>query len=559
MKLFLAFLLIGIGTYAQTDVSKMPAIAANYLPATVAFDGHTLTDNDVDGVLIIKKEKNFYVRNFNGPAFFSWWGVIPNDGKDDYAASQKAINDCIKFKNVSALCYGNGTYDYSEGLVIRRGEIGKPSEYVTLSIYGDGNSFDPSIGGGTQINLLDKNGAAFYLQKGKGCTIENLRGIGQNKGLYNYTMYDVVNDKSTFITNGVSDARTAPHAFIVIDPFGSKDVAQKYKGKEKFYSEVSISGSTSIKLDNIYASAFVAGICISPAGLQNGENIFITNPWVDYCKSGITTGSTQNRTVQVKNFTCWGNTLYCFDSYSYSPGGNGCPPYVDGFNIAGGNKWIYRCGAWYGNAFTLNNGHAEEVYGLGGCFEGRTTSFYMNRGDIYLMGTQMVGNKLIRLPNQILQCGLAGITNSLITYYGKPQAYIGLSVAAANVITSTLSSPLTVTQGILRYNLCDFSTHSEPPSDGLAWENVTGEAVKVLGVDEKTNTWTFITEKENLGSYVSYYSKTLKGEFGYGGEVFFGGGIVEKVSNKLVTVKGIPYQLEKGIEISVYTQKLKKK
>ncbi|TDH26051.1 hypothetical protein EXU57_11155 [Segetibacter sp. 3557_3] len=547
-------LLFSPAAQSQTEINLEKPV---WQLVSTADHGRKLTTEDV-GVLYTKSGNNYYRRVFYGRAEASWWGVIVNDGKDDYPALQKAVNECIK-QGVS-LNLPKGEIELSEGIVIRNGPEGKPSEYVTMDLYGDGNAFDPNIGGGTKLKLLDKTGAAIYLQKGKGCTISDIKIEGQNTGLFNFSIWDMVNTKS-FTTNGVADNANAPHAGIVIDPFYTATTRFRYPKKLKYYTEISNSGSTSIKINNVYISSFVANFCISPAGLQNGENIFLTNCWSDHSNVAVSTGSSQNRQVRIENFTCWGQTQTVFDSYSYTSGGSACPPIVNGFNIAQ-VKYLCRVGAWFGNASNFMNGFAEEIYSLGGCFEQRSNTFYITNCLIYLMGSQLEKDKLIRNPRQVLQCDDAVFDKTLIALYGKPIYQIGLSVNDVLVDKGEIPAPFIVTAGRVRYNFVTVRSKGyKIDQGGVQSENIASEAKAIQAVNERENSWSFISESANkikAGDFVTLTNERSRGAFEYSNPQFYSGGTVVKVNTATgeVVVQGLASEMAKGEKYSIYTTRL---
>lgn len=570
---YFVFFLSALSTFCQPKNGIPDGRSATYFSevpvqwqlASLRSNGLPITDADVDGILYTKLGSSYYKRYFTGWAQASWWGVNTSDRKDDFEKLQMAVDACVR-EHLGDLQVAAGTLTLSEGIVIRQGALGKSSEYVTLSLHGTGNAYDPAIGGGTLVKILDKNEAAFYIQKGKGCLVENFNFQGQNTGLFNYSMADVVNEKNALITNGVSNARTAPHAGIVIDPFYNANVPVKYAKKQRFYGETYKAGSTQIKINDCYFSSFAVAICISPAGLQNGENIFITNPFIANCSTGISTGEIQNRTVKIFNYTGWGNILYHFNSYYYSAGSGGCPPSVHGFNIAGVTKWLYRTGAWYGNTFFIEDGHAEQLYGFGGCWDQRSTTFIMDNGRIFLLGSDKEKDSLIRLPNQLLQCDLAHIDNSMISYYGKPSAYLGMSCSNIKVSNSSLSAPILASSGVLKYDMTLFEPLGDLMDERVNEVTTSRQASKVTGISEATNTWTFVdnTGKVYPGQYVQLFPKNerqMKGNFNYGNPLFIGGGTVLSVNEntRVVTVKGIPLQLAPGMILDINTTSYQRK
>jgi hypothetical protein len=153
-----------------------------------------------------------------------------------------------------------------------------------------------------------------------------------------------------------------------------------YPGFTSFYADPDGSGgSTDVIFDNCRVEQFVVGYCFSPhAAPQNGDNIAVNNSWVNYCKSGISVGQSQNRSVAVNNLKCWGGVETLFDSQRYADG-TADNVEVDELQIAGGVKFLARIGQWPSKGLQIRRMHAELLYSLGGSFE-----FYPNNSKLII-------------------------------------------------------------------------------------------------------------------------------------------------------------------------------
>ncbi len=340
------------------------------------------------------------------------------------------------------------------------------------------------------------------------------------------------------------------HCAAIIDPFSQPSEKYKFVKKTRYYSEnqyTTESGSTGIRISDFYASSLIAGIVISPTGSQNGEDGKFTNIWMDHMKICFASGNVQNRTNHIRGFTNWGTTLFSFDSRTYGTGA-GCPFFVDGFNIAGANKWIFNTGSWYGNQENIYNGQAEEIYGIGGCFSGRDVQINITGATIFLMGNHAG----VRLPSQIVQAKTLNMRNSQIFYYSKPASLIGLSVDYATFDNCKMTAPAITTSGSIKYINTDIGLEKNINETPFGY---SATAAKVESVNNYT--WTFRTSnKINIGEYISIWKGNIKSEFQYGSPMITAAGTVQSINGDLITVLGTPYNLNVGQDLDIYNYKI---
>jgi hypothetical protein len=244
-------------------------------------------------------------------------------------------------------------YRVSQGLLFRN-----PSGAFLqgVKIYADGGDY------GDVPTICSTNPAGFALNVvgGKGVIIEGIHVQGLNTGVSAYGVQQVCSgDTTSFVTNGVSASRFAPHAGFVVDGINYAN-PPVYPG-----------GSTDVQFINCRAQFFTVDYCLQPGGakLANGEKIRIINCWGDYCRSAISTGQAQERSVSVEHFGCWGWTKTVFDCSNFGSG-TSCPPDVSDFNGAGCIRYLCELGQFISKGLTVKNSHMESLYSLGGCFAG---------------------------------------------------------------------------------------------------------------------------------------------------------------------------------------------
>lgn len=336
----------------------------------------------------------------------------PSGVADDYLVLQDNINIAIKngYKEIHLPGYG---YHCSKTLIITN-LSGKYVEGVHL--YGDGGSYGPPT-----ITVTNPLAAGIDIIGGKGIRIENIIIFGQNTGLLNYTVNQVCSsDTLSFLTNGVSADVLAPHAGFVVDGMiynreGSNIISYP-------------AGSTDIQFINCRAQYFTVGYCLQPGGLvQNGEIIKIENCWGDYCRSAISTGQSQQRTVLVNNFHCWGWTKTVFDCVNFS-NGTACPPIVTGLNLAGCVRYLTELGSWFSEGLVLENSHIESLWSLGGSINHNWNSLIINNSWIQFQGS--AGGA--EIPKLIYEGAELKINNSYLSHYGSGGGALGINVYFAD-------------------------------------------------------------------------------------------------------------------------------
>jgi hypothetical protein len=283
-------------------------------------------------------------------------------------ALQRAINFCLASAN--KLYIPAGEYNISKGLLV----AAPPGVYTTsFEIAGAVTPYDPDKTNQTMLKFSNKDNFGIGFHRVKGVRVRNLFVKGENRiGLDagKNKLYDWFENPNMDWVHGCRDVLMSPHAGFVVDPLynGANGIpnADMYPGFEVFYTDPDGSGgSTDVIFENCRVQQFVVGYCFSPHSYpQNGDNIAVNNCWVDYCKSGISLGQSQNRSVAVNNLKCWGGVEVLFDSQRYSDGTSDNVE-VDQLQIAGGVKFLTLMSGWANKGLQIKRMHAELLLSLG--------------------------------------------------------------------------------------------------------------------------------------------------------------------------------------------------
>lgn len=344
-------------------------------------------------------------------------------GGDDYAVEQANVDTALArgYKEIHLAGYG---YHLSHGILLRNPGGGFLQD---VHFYMDGTDFAP------KITVTSGNAYGVNVIQGKGCRIENATLTGQNTGLLSYSVAQVLSgDTSSFITNGVSASRTNPHCGFTVDGLGWGD---SY--------DATIGGSTDIQFINCRAQYFTVGFCLQPGGLlQNGEMIKIINCWADYCRSAISTGQSQERSVSVDHFGSWGRVKTIFDCANFG-NGESCPPKVHDINIAGCARYLCEQGSWISDGLIVDASHIESLWSLGGCLTGTSNTLTLTDDWIALQTP----------PTVVYQGGFLKVTRGELFQYGEPATPIAINCYWADFDGVTLDAIPAVT-GVPTYRNC---------------------------------------------------------------------------------------------------------
>ncbi|WP_431212367.1 hypothetical protein ACQ86N_42730 [Puia sp. P3] len=128
-------------------------------------------------VLVTASGKRFRRMTNNGTVDVRWFGAIPGDGKDDWAAIQKAVDFCTNYGDkYTTVHLGPGVYEISQPIMLYR-LAGNGYGFHSTNLEGE-SSFWESSGNGTTIQCDFKDKFAIGVQLGKGNKIRRLKIIG---------------------------------------------------------------------------------------------------------------------------------------------------------------------------------------------------------------------------------------------------------------------------------------------------------------------------------------------------------------------------------------------
>jgi hypothetical protein len=193
-----------------------------------------------------------------------------------------------------------------------------------------------------------RDSSAFYIQQGKGCTIQNIAIRGMYTKSIGYTNNPYLIATSRY--SDWSDGGTEAYAAIAVDAFPDPNGGH--------------SGSTGVDVVGCQIRQFSTGISYEVrSGIQNGDECNVLDCEIDYCKICLDYGQDQTKGNKVERLKVWGGVHTVF---STSLNGRGCLPFIDGVNIAGGVYQVFW--SFGGNRFTggANNIYAEMIFKIGG-------------------------------------------------------------------------------------------------------------------------------------------------------------------------------------------------
>lgn len=313
-----------------------------------------------------------------------WFGAspsLPNNAPYIQAAIKVAIaNQDFWPPNVYI---PGGSYTCTHAIILKRNN---PSDITaqgfSVKIRGE-DGFPYGIGyplgiGHTRLNFTHNDTFGFGIVHGKGVRFESMYITGRNWVNFATARDAFLATDSAYIVNGCRNNSKSPYAGFCIDPFtASANVPDidKYPGMSEYYpASWTGGGSTDISFRDVRVEGFACNWCLSPNGrTQNCEIIELDKCRGERCYANIAIGQLQSRSVVVRDFTCWGNTLYWIDGSSYGQGG-GQLPNIYGGNFAGAVKYLFNSGATV-SSVAVNGLFCETIYSLGRVAS-ETTSFF---------------------------------------------------------------------------------------------------------------------------------------------------------------------------------------
>jgi hypothetical protein len=338
----------------------------------------------------------------------------------DWFAIQRAINYCISSSN-GKLYIPAGNYYLKKGLVVAP-KAG--AGFVTsFEIEGATTTYDGPRQ--TVLTIANNNSFGIGLQFCKGARIKNLFLAGQND-LTTLNNYDILENPNTNWTNGCRNNTVSPHAGIVVDPFFNyiaNSDPEKYPDFIDLYPSATefSGGSTDVIVDNCRIEKFVVGISFSPHDApQNGDAMAVNNSWIKFCKSAISIGQSQNRSVYVNNLKVWLGVETVFDSSQYGDG-RGDNVEVDGLDVVG-VRYLTRLSGYFNKGLIIKRMHAEVLHSLGGNFAGTSGDLFIENSFVHLQPSYnlgAVGPVAVHRATSIFKGGTLKVSDSFLgTYSG---------------------------------------------------------------------------------------------------------------------------------------------
>jgi|GEM_PF-3931573 len=354
------------------------------------------------------------------------FGAVGDDATDDYAAFQ-AASDYVIANKIATLFIPAGKYFLSKGISFDKPNGGSTDyNFIMLTIQGDSNSYDPAIGGGTQIRTNNASDFIFGIQYGKGCTIKNINFVGMNSGLQNFHLYEIANPATNWTTNGTRDNIHSPHCAISFDPYGSAAIAggDQYPTRGAKYFAVG-GGNTDFKVENCVFNYFNCAIAVSTSGTtQSGEGMIVERCYFNCNTDCIGFGNSQTRNNIARDNFMWVNNRTFF-SGQYGQG-IVAPIEIDGLNIAGGAYEVYRINAWRQDIYAQRI-YAELLYMIGGNYGAVNSNFFFT--NCFLDFLNGIDNGVaIKKPLTMLNCSTAVFNGGRLGYYVAPHHSLRVQV-----------------------------------------------------------------------------------------------------------------------------------
>jgi hypothetical protein len=173
------------------------------------------------------------------------------------------------------------------------------------------------------------------------------------------------------------------------------------------------SGSTDVNITGCHIANFIAGVVISPAWQENGEEIDITDCSMDHDRSLICPTDAQQKSNHVTRLQAWGwfHTAIDCGRYGAHRGDGSICPVIYGVNIAGyAHQFInYYSGSHPGSA---QNVYAEGLYKIG--FSGGPAGFNFDNCQFNLQ----LPDPGTPFPDYVYAGGTTTWTNTEIRVYG---------------------------------------------------------------------------------------------------------------------------------------------
>lgn len=313
-----------------------------------------------------------------------WFGASPNK-TNNTPYMQAALKVAMSNQDYwpPDVYIPGGSYTCTEPIILKRNNPSDTNaQGFSLKLRGEAG-FPYGIGyplgiGHTRLNFTNNDTFAIGVVHGKGVRFESMYITGKNWVNFTTARDAFLAPDSAYVVNGCRNNSKSPYSGFVVDPFTASahvpDV-DKYPGLSSYYPETwTGGGSTDISWRDVRVEGFCANWCLSPNGkTQNCEIIELDKCRGERCYTNIGIGQLQSRSVVIRDFTCWGNTLYWINGSAYGQGG-GQLPNIYGGNFAGAVKYLFESGASV-SSVAVHGLFCETIYALGRTAS-ETTSFF---------------------------------------------------------------------------------------------------------------------------------------------------------------------------------------
>lgn len=420
---------------ASTATHDFVYITDNNQTGVFKYDSTDVVSTDNTGTVLVSNNGRRYKRQFDGAVNVKWFGAKGDGVTDDQPAIQNAISNCILLKY--NLFLPSGSYKINNPLLVAYDSNSDLNfEYSSITIFGENKPY--LSGSSTNIVASFSDTFALGLHRVKGCTIKDLRIVGTNQ--LNFTLkQSIENDPSLWASGTCRDSRYSPYSGIVVDPFGqSLPVDGGYPGFTPYYVQVGQGGSTGVDIINVEVDGFVVGMMFSPSGtIFNCDVINVESPKISNCKSGMAFGQSQIKGARVENIMSWNTVRYLFDGLDYGSG-NGYMPFVDGGNVAGNVRSLFKFSQDW-TPFNISNFYAESIHSLG--YSTSASNFSLNFTNCDFRFNTNYANS-VKNSSCLLEANKANFESCSLLYYGLSNApmtfYVRTSLTFNNSITTDL-------------------------------------------------------------------------------------------------------------------------
>lgn len=290
------------------------------------------------------------------------FGAVPNDGKDDSDAIQRAIDFAIQSDESSVIYCPPGIYDLSKGVVLARQNTNGEYAHITITLSGHVPTYSANqkIGSTTVFRLSSKS-FAVAIQKARNAVIENIvfEGISQYSNKPNEILYEDANLNGKSRTNQYS-----PSCAIAIDPFAqSISKKNRYNFHESRYGNQSRGGTSMLLIRGCsFLNHYIAIANNSSGFIRNGDNIRAEQCHVTRCHTFWSAGQSQSRGNSIDNV--YATHINTFVSGVQIGSQNGTPPTISNLNLAGFCKKFLHLQTGF-SGVNIYRSYLEYVWSLG--------------------------------------------------------------------------------------------------------------------------------------------------------------------------------------------------